>query len=248
MFSRFRTLFIPSLLLAASPLMAAETASLRGSPKSMERQHEVAEEQDYSFLRTPAEVRELHDDGALVAIPGNGDYSLAAVSYPFARPEVKLFIERLAAQHREGCGEALVVTSLTRPLSSQPRNAHPLSVHPAGMAVDFRIPRVGACRAWLEEALLSLEGDGLLDATRERTPPHYHVALFPAAYLAYVARLDEAQAAAEPAAAEDGASADAPVTGWDSDGLARFALVVALSVAVFFALALQDARRREGGF
>ena len=31
-----------------------------------------------------------------MAIPGNEDYELAAVSYPFARPEVKLFIERLA--------------------------------------------------------------------------------------------------------------------------------------------------------
>ena len=256
MSSRFRPLALSSaLVLAASPALAAENASLRGSPASMLRQHEVAEEQDYSFLRTPAEVRDLHEEGRLVAIPGNEDYQLASVSYPFGRPEVKRFIERLAAQYREGCGEPLVVTSLTRPLSSQPRNAHPLSVHPAGMAVDFRVPRVAACRAWLEDALLSLERRELLDVTRERMPPHYHVAIFPAAYLAYVAEQEAAEAAAIAAARPDPDPAeveDARVSsgreGWDSDGLARFGLVVALSIAILFVFARQDADRRDVGF
>src|SRR5690606_12122802 len=74
----------------------------------------------------------------------------------------------------------------TRPLTRQPRNAHRLSVHPAGMAMDLRVPRTSRCRRWLEKALLDLEERQLLDVTRERSPAHYHVALFPDRYLAYV--------------------------------------------------------------
>ena len=46
-----------------------------------------------------------------------------------------------------------------------------------------------ACRDWLEETLLSLERRGVLDATREYRPPHYHIALYPSQYDAYVTRI-----------------------------------------------------------
>ena len=84
-------------------------------------------------------------------------------------------------------GERLVITSLTRPLSRQPENASALSVHPAGMAVDLRIPASKWNRAWLEQTLLSLEDKAVLDVTREHHPPHYHVAVFPVQYEQYVA-------------------------------------------------------------
>ena len=42
---------------------------------------------------------------------------------------------------------------------------------------------------WIERVLVSLEGAGVLEATRERGPAHYHVALFPAQYAAYVEQL-----------------------------------------------------------
>ena len=45
------------------------------------------------------------------------------------------------------------------------------------------------CRSWLEKVLLSLEKTGVLEATRESHPPHYHVALFPKPYARYVANL-----------------------------------------------------------
>jgi len=96
------------------------------------------------------------------------------------------------------------VTSLTRPMSSQPRNASPLSVHPAGMAVDLRVPADDSARAWLEHVLLKLENAGVLDVTREHHPPHLHVALFPAAFRAYTAPWDSVtvrRASATPAAA-----------------------------------------------
>jgi LysM repeat protein len=102
---------------------------------------------------------------------------------------VKLFIERLSSQFRAACGEKLIVTSLTRPESEQPYNASDQSVHPRGMAVDLRVPGSSRCRGWLEDVLLSLEDGNVLDATRERNPPHYHVAVFPDPYERYVASL-----------------------------------------------------------
>lgn len=170
-----------------SPALAQ---SLRGSQASLERQQRVAQEHNYTFLRDPAHVQRFVRLGLLVPVKGNADYELAGVSFPYARPELKLFIERLARQYRNACKEKLVVTSLTRPLSHQPKNASARSVHPTGMAVDLRMSRNPSCRSWLERVLLDLEKAGVLDAIKEHRPPHYHIALFPNAYSRYVARLE----------------------------------------------------------
>jgi LysM repeat protein len=175
------------LVFSASGVGEAQT--LRGSTTTMQRQNRIAQDHDYTFLRTSSQIRKFVDSGYLEPLRGNADYQLAAVSHPYARPAVRLFIERLAAQYRAACGEKLVVTSLTRPVLEQPRNASDLSVHPAGMAVDLRISRDRSCVRWLEKTLLSLEKQGVLDATRERRPPHYHVALFPQPYTRYVAKI-----------------------------------------------------------
>lgn len=171
------------LALGANP---AAAQSLRGSPASVDKQHRVAVEHDYSFLQSNSQVQRFASRGLLVSLGGNANYELAGVSYPFARPAVKTFVERLSQQYRAACGEPLVVTSLTRPTTKQPRNASDQSVHPAGMAVDLRISRTSKCRSWLERVLLSLETRGVLEATRERFPAHYHVAVFPNDYLAYI--------------------------------------------------------------
>ena len=186
-------------LALATPAFGMAGATLKGSPASMVRQNRVAKANDFSFLRTPAQVERFVEEGYLVPIESNGSLKVnGGVSYPVARPEMKIFLERLAAQYEEGCGEDLVVTSLVRPTSEQPRNSHPLSVHPAGMAADLRISSNQTCREWLESALLALESRELLDVTRERYPPHYHVALYPDRYAEYVAPIlarDSARAA-----------------------------------------------------
>ena len=169
--------------LAMAPIMARVPVSLSGSPESMARQNAVARGYGLPFVRTPAELRRLASRGELVALDGNRDYEVVEeVSSRVARPEVKGFLESFAAGYRKGCGERLVVTSLTRPRSRQPPNAHPLSVQPAVIAMDLRVSRKASCRRWLENTLLAMERRELLDVTREQTPPHYHVALFPDAY------------------------------------------------------------------
>jgi hypothetical protein len=163
--------------------------SLRGSTASLDRQERAALQHDFTYLRSAAQVDRFVEAGYLVPVRSNRDFDLHSVSYPYARPETRTFILRLSSQYRRACGEKLVVTSLTRPLSSQPRNASDRSVHPTGMAIDVRRSNSSACRSWLESVLLSLESSGVLEATRERYPPHYHIAIFPDPYARYVENL-----------------------------------------------------------
>ena len=182
-----RTSFLLLAAILGLASSAAQAQSLAGSKASMVRQSVVARQHDYSYLRTSSQVHEFARRGLLVRLSGSSNYRVADVSFPYARPQVKTFVERLAKQYRNACGERLVVTSLTRPTTRQPRNASPLSVHPTGMALDLRRSGRPACRAFLEKTLLALEGRDVLEATKENHPPHYHVSLFPEPYMRYLA-------------------------------------------------------------
>ena len=180
---------LTALLMVGLTAVPASAQSLRGSRASVDRQNREARQHDFTFLRRPSQLDRFVDEGLLVPLEGGEEYRLHDVSFNVARPEVKLFIERLSAQYLSACGEPLVVTSLTRPTAFQPANASTKSVHPTGMAVDLRVPRRASCRRWIESTFLSLERKRLLDATLERSPLHLHVAVFPNEYLAYVSRL-----------------------------------------------------------
>ena len=178
------------LVLLASSVGAQ---SLRPSSSAMSRQVQVARDHDFTFLRTGTQVKQFADRGYLIRVSPNRNFELSGVSYPYARPEVVLFIERLSNQYRAACDEKLVVTSLTRPRLEQPPNASRNSVHQAGMGIDLRRSRSRSCRRWLEGVLLHLEGRRVLEAAYESRPPHYHVALFPTQYKDYVARLRQGE-------------------------------------------------------
>ncbi len=162
---------------------------LKGSREKMMRQNTVAHEDRLVFAATPQQLADLVMSHELVPLPGSADYTTKGVSYAFARPAVLTFVEDLAHEYRGACnGQQLVITSLARPLSLQPRNASPLSVHPAGMAVDLHVPNDAACRSWLVQRLLTLANLNVLDVTEEMHPHHLHVAVFPHAYLIWLAR------------------------------------------------------------
>ena len=179
-------------LVAALAIWASASGAqtLQGSRASMDRQVRAAKQHDFTFIDTPERVRFFADQGWLIRIESTRDFIVKNdVRYPYARPEVQLFAERLGRQYRQACGEQLVVTSLTRPTTRQPRNASSRSVHPTGMALDLRYSWNRSCREWLQGVLASLERQGVLEATLERNPRHYHVALFPRPYASYVASL-----------------------------------------------------------
>jgi LysM repeat protein len=178
-----------SILAGLIPATAAVHAqSLDGSRESLIRQNLEAQEQGFSYLRTVGDVQEFANLGLLVPVRGSADFELAGdeVSFPVARPEVKTFLDWFGRRYHAGCGEPLVVTSLTRPTSRQPHNASEISVHPTGIALDLRRSDRSSCRQWLEANLLDLEGKGVIEATRERWPAHYHVAVFGPALVRYL--------------------------------------------------------------
>lgn len=177
-----------ALLLAAAPVAAAGTLhaqTLRGSPGAVDRAYRQARSHDATFFSSGRAVRAAARRGELVRLSGNADYRVADASYPYALPATRLFVQRLAQQYHDACGERLVVTSATRPRSLRLMNSVEKTVHPAGMAVDLRRPAKPRCLSWLRRQLLAVEGEGVIDATEERFPPHFHVVVFPRPYTRY---------------------------------------------------------------
>lgn len=188
----------------------AQAQTLKGSAASIDKQYRTAIAYGFSFVNTARSLQSHMHSNQLVKVTPDRYIALHDVSYPYAVQGTKLFLSRLSAQYHSQCGEKLTVTSLLRPRDRQPANSVAHSVHPTGMAVDLRIPSAQKCRVWLENTLLSLERERVLDVTRERYPPHYHVAVYARDYETRVAGLDGTQAV-EPVAAVDAVAAAEPV-------------------------------------
>jgi len=178
-----------ALALAAAVVCPAYATaqSLRGSRASIERMYRQARREHLSFYETAAGVRRASANGRLVRLEADSQFVLHEVGYPFVRPATRTFVQRLGTQYLAACGEPMVVTSAVRPATRQPANSTAQSVHPTGMAVDLRKPEDAKCREWLRSTLVELENSGLLEATEEFAPPHFHVAVFPTPYTRYVA-------------------------------------------------------------
>ena len=204
---------LAAILVFVAPGMVG-AQSLRGSSASLDIQNMMARSHEFTFLHTPGQVSKFVDSGYLIRVQPKPDLQLHQVSFPYARPEVRLFVDRLADQYHAACGEVLVVTSLTRPESDQPINASDRSVHPTGMAVDLRVPNKSGCRRWLENVLLDLERKKVIEATREKRPAHFHVAVFPQPYLHYLGALIAPSAAPVPAPRATVASSTVAMTSY----------------------------------
>ncbi|HEX8209686.1 MAG TPA: DUF5715 family protein [Longimicrobium sp.] len=198
---------------------AGEAQTLRGSPSSVERMYRQARSHALPFYRTPRGVRAAAADGELVRLSGNSNYRVAGVTYPYALATTRTFVQRLAEQYRDVCGEKLVITSAMRPSSFRLFNSVDKSVHPAGMAIDIRIPPRSRCRTWLRQRLLYLESQGVAEATEERRPPHFHVAVFPAPYRRYIGGESKPAASKAPARSERPAAARATYRVRNGDSL-----------------------------
>jgi hypothetical protein len=195
---RLLVLHITAAALVAMPVVA-RAQSLNGSLASINRMYAQARAENFSFFQTGSSVRQAVDAGRLVPLRERAaPLDVVGVTYPYVRPATRTFVERLAEQYRDSCGEPLVVTSAVRPTTRQPANASDRSVHPTGMAIDLRKPRKASCLRWLRGALLDLERRGLLEATEERRPAHFHVAVYSTPYTRYVASRGTSNAVAFP--------------------------------------------------
>ena len=167
----------------------AQAQSLKGSRSSIDKQYRTAVSYGLTFVKTASGLNSAISSNRLTRVSPDRYMDLHNVSYPYAVPGTRLFLSRLSSQYYTSCGEKLTVTSLLRPRDRQPANSVAHSIHPTGMAVDLRVPKSAKCRAWLENTLLSLERERVVDVTRERYPPHYHVAVYAEHYETRVAAL-----------------------------------------------------------
>lgn len=176
-------------LATLSTLIPADAVaqSLHGSRASIARMYRGARAEGLRFYGTPAAVRGAVRGGRLVRLASTHGVGVSDdVSFPYVRPQTRTFVQRLGVQYRAACGDRLVVTSGVRPATRQPANSSARSVHPTGMAVDLRKPEGRRCLGWLRRTLLELEDAGVIEATEERDPAHFHVAVFLSRYRRYV--------------------------------------------------------------
>jgi len=183
---RYAPIILALALCAPLQPRASAAQSLRGSTSSVNRMYHHATDHGMYFYKTGSGLRKAARDGRFVQLRSNANYHVTGVSYPYVQQATRTFLDRLGQQYRQRCGERMVVTSAARPKTMRLANSVSRSVHPTGMAIDLRKPGRSRCRAWLRETLLSLEGRGVIEATEEYSPPHFHVAVYPAPYTRYV--------------------------------------------------------------
>ena len=158
--------------------MPKEPQDLHGSKQSVEKMYEFAISHHMPFYLTPVNVDDAIAKGRLVALAGDSTYELTrGVGFAYSTREAKQFVLAFAPQYLAACGVPLTLTSAARPMSNQPHNANPHSVHPTGIAVDIRRPSAGPCLTWVRGALATLEESGVVEATEEHHPVHLHVAV-----------------------------------------------------------------------
>ena len=175
--------------------------SLTGSPKAVNRAWEAAHREGFWFASHSLEMHLMRLSGALVSGQGIEHVLLADVSLPYVRPATRTYLERLAGQYSRKCkGKPLVVTSMLRFDREKLPNASTKSVHPAGMALDFRVRDTPSdCLDWLRASLLAGERNGYVDVTEEYNPPHLHVVVFGTEYEHWLHHLLEEEAKEEEA-------------------------------------------------
>lgn len=167
------------------------------SPLARQQAYKEAKRHDFTFLKSEVQLQRFVRNDLLVKLVSEVNYKVASMDLgrPYVRPIVRTFLRQLSWNLVAECGKHLTVTSAVRFTTRQPKNSVPDSVHPTGMAVDLRAPD-SKCRKSFEVELLYLEAKGLIQATKERWPVHYHVVVYPEQYSANVAmhaRIDKAQ-------------------------------------------------------
>jgi hypothetical protein len=154
---------------------------LRGSKAAVDQAYVAAKRDGVAFARSRREIERGAREGDYVPLSRSAaNYRLRGVSMPYVRPATRAFVAQFGADYRRSCGEPLTVTSAMRPTSMHLANSVEKTVHPTGMAVDLRVPQRARCRAWMRTALIGLERRGVVNATEERRPAHFHVVVYQA--------------------------------------------------------------------
>jgi len=162
---------------AVLPVASLGAQTLRGSRAAVDRAFHTAKRRELPFVRSRREIERRAAEGDYVRLSATRNVRLRGVTTPYVRPLTRSFLGTFAARYQRSCGGPLVVTSAMRPTSIRLANSTVKSVHPTGMALDLRAPG-GSCRGWMRRELLAYERRGVVDATEERYPAHFHVVVY----------------------------------------------------------------------
>ena len=174
---RLACAILSACLPVALPVATLGAQTLRGSRAAVDRAFHTAKRRELPFVRSRREIERRAAEGDYVRLSATRNVRLKGVTTPYVRPLTRSFLSTFAARYQQSCGEPLVVTSAMRPTSIRLVNSTAKSVHPTGMALDLRAPG-GSCRGWMRRELLAYERRGVVDATEERHPAHFHVVVY----------------------------------------------------------------------
>lgn len=136
----------------------------------------IAQTSNYDYLRRTGQLVRLtgpHIGFTEVFTRGNSE--------AYVLPSTLVVLRNLSeAYSSSGCGRLMVNNVLRLNDRGKPKNASPYSVHSRGMAVDLRINNLSSrCYEVLNTLLAEAEANQVVDATREHSPPHFHVVVIP---------------------------------------------------------------------
>lgn len=170
---------------AADPWPATTPSLLGGCHTTPEQQRYTADSLGLPAATSDAEFDRLVAIGHFVRIDSpyivfKKDKDGKETVRPYVLPATAQYaVATAAAFHDRGCG-SLVITDAGR-LKGEKRygKEHRHTVHPYGMAVDFRINGLTQdCASWLRSYSIQTEDTGYADST-EHEPPHVHAVVRP---------------------------------------------------------------------
>lgn len=169
------------------------TSPLRGTHASLVRQDERNRAEGLTRIKTEAQLHELVQQHALIALPLNADIQAdprLAYDRRYTRPWTAEFLRDLGWAFTNRFGEPLVITSAVRPASYQahltwrngnaaPANGVIASPHEFGATIDIGKKGMTAREiAWMRGYLLPLQQAGQIDVEEEFYQACFHITVY----------------------------------------------------------------------
>jgi|GEM_PF-5380452 len=152
--------------------------------------YEYFKERGYVFYETSSQLEEAIEAGELVMLNELDLYDVVTDNGPqYVRPTVATFIRRLSQQYRNhGCGK--IVVNRGHDMHETVFRTNRRSLHASGTMIDITAPTSATnCLWWLEDALLSLEEAGRIDASKALQfgfGTSYHITVYIDEYQAWL--------------------------------------------------------------
>ncbi len=168
---------------------------LKGSKESIRRQNSIADAEGLKRFMSERELAMAKVEGTLVALPQNEFVDLDErldVTYRWCLPRTRDFLNNLGEEYFERFGSRIQVNSAVRTMEHQKalrrhgngnailsRDPAEWSSHITGATVDITKKSMNPAELrWMRVRLITLENQGLVEATEEFHQLVFHVMVF----------------------------------------------------------------------